>query len=140
MLTVVAMGSIPWHFLQWTDHLTLAPGVVPADDTVKAEKNAIKAAMINAIEISNPGDVIAQEDITFTRDPFESPLQAGTITMLTESKNPRHWCPRAFRFATEEDGAAIIQSWQDEPLQCCYGWQAIPKTLYLAGRHHVDHH
>ncbi len=140
IVVVTLSDQIPERFLGWSRSAVLAEGVLPVDETIKAKKNAIKAAMIDAVNLAAPGDVVVQDDIVFHRDPFQSPLADGTVTMLTKRMNPRHWCPQAFRFASPKDASSIIEAWTADPLQCCYGWQRLPKTLYLAGRHQdVDH-
>jgi hypothetical protein len=130
-IVTVSFG-VPTQFYEWADEVLVIPAVEPVDVDRRA---AIKQAMINAVERSWPGDVVVQDDVNFTRDPFESPLTDGTITAFTEPIIPTHWCPRAFRFATAEDKENLLSAWRSDDRPACYGWGGIPKRLYLAGWH-----
>jgi len=114
------------------------PFVEPIDESPFARKQAIKAAMVIAVEQSDPGDVIAQDDMVFYADPFDTPLNLGTITMLQpqSSTNPKHWCPQAFRYASIHDGKRIIGAWTPmRRYRACFAWWRIPKQLSSCAIH-----
>ena len=114
------------------------PFIEPVNEFPISKQRAIKAAMAIAIEWSNPGDVIAQDDMVFHTDPFDTPLERGVITMLQPktSTDPKHWCPQAFRYATVEDGELIIRAWaSSRKKQACVCWWKIPKRLTDCATH-----
>lgn len=134
IVTLSFEDKCPEGFLDYADVVKVLPARPPIG--MQSLQDAIKMGMMRTVWNAEPGDVVAQDDMVFDRDPFESPLTPGTITMLNPQKNPRHWCPRAFRFATYEDAEWIIREWMNDPLRTCYGWQAIPKQLYECGDTH----
>lgn len=124
----------PDNFHEYADEVNIIRARMPFG--IQTKPDAIKMGMVRCVQVAEPGDVIAQDDMVFDRDPFESPLTPGVITMLNPQKNPRHWCPRAFRFAAFDDASWIMRAWIHNPLRSCYGWQEIPKQLYECGDTH----
>ncbi len=134
IVTLSFENIAPDSFLEYADEVTIVSARAPFG--METVQDAIKKGMVRCLRIAEPGDVIAQDDMIFDRDPFESPLMAGTITMLNPRQNPRHWCPRAFRFAARADAVAVERAWFGTPLRSCYGWQSVPKQLYECGNTH----
>ncbi len=134
-IVTTSFGLAPWGYGEIADEVLVLPAVVPLNSTKRGRKNAIKQAMIAVVEAANPGDVCCQDDIEFTRDPWESPLEAGHVTLLTNRQSELHACPRAFRFGDIQTGQAIVDQWLRCGSRCCYGWTKLPMIEHLAGRH-----
>lgn len=97
-----------------------------------AKRRSILAAMLYAVEHTEPGTLILQEDVEI--EPAYLPVAAGrirpgTITCLNPPRTPLHTCPRAFIISDEETRQQLITAWSRRPeMQACLSWQEIPKN------------
>lgn len=138
-LVVVSFNPVPDERLsQWADSVWVSPAV-PRSVSLPSKSEAIKAAMIDAVMTAEPGDVVMQDDVEFYRDPFETNLRAGAVTILTKRISPSHVCPRAFRFSTVEDQLRIVELWRSSPLRTCLAWEEMPKIMAVRGVHDGGH-
>ena len=106
---------------------------------IGARKLGILRAMRDAVEASEPGDLIIQADMILQEDPFQVQSQPGTILTLTQPLgNGTHFCPRAFIVSDEETRVKLLELWENESVQSCYGWGPIPKEVGPMVAYHAD--
>ena len=134
---VVVWPTIPDGLWQYADEVLVSQPIEPTRYGEKARRDAIKLAMISAVEKAEPGDVVMQGDVVFRSDPFGSPLEAGKITILNPAwrLDAEHYCPQAFRFPDAATAEAIIAAWTTLRRQACTAWSHLPKIHYECAIH-----
>lgn len=113
---------------EYSGVLSLIQGVTPKAPTLFDKQMAIKQAMIEAVQYANVGDVVMQDDIAFSSDPFKTDLVDGMVTILNPMQSYDHQCPRAFRFPTPSVRDQIVEAWTETTEQTCTAWMGL--TMY----------
>lgn len=138
---VVVSESPDDALLQFGEVVKVSPVYVHSNgrSRVPREKLGILRAMRNAVEASEPGDLVIQHDMILQEDPFLTEAQPGTILTLTQPLgNGSHFCPRAFIVSDEETRQKLLELWGSESLQSCYAWSPIPKVVGPFIAYHAD--
>jgi hypothetical protein len=106
-------------------------------------KLGILRAMVAAVELSEPGDLIMQDDVEILQDPFSLATEEGKILTLTKPAfRGGHHCPQAFIIHDEDTRQELVSAWKEEELQSCKAWRHIPKldediyARHVGGRGH----
>jgi hypothetical protein len=142
MPKIVVVSDNPREELsQYGDVVQVSPVYIHAQGRLRigARKLGILRAMRDAVEASEPGDLIIQADMILQEDPFQTELKPGTIRTLTQPLgNGKHFCPRAFIVSDEETKVKLLELWEDETQQSCFGWGPIPKVIGPIVAYHAD--
>lgn len=110
---------------EYSKVVTSIEGYLPEAATSFHRMQAIRKAMLHAVEFAEVGDVIVQDDTAFTSDPFETELIEGMVTVLNHPLSEDHQCPRAFRFPSLFVRRQIVQAWSDTTEQSCVAWSHL---------------
>ena len=82
----------------------------------------IKQAMSVAVKKAKLGDLIIQNDVELTGDPFTGEKVVGSIRLLVTPRIPHHHCPQAFIVYDNKTRDAILEAWADTRDQSCIAW------------------
>ncbi len=105
---------------------------------VSAKKRGIEHAMYNAVYLSDPGELIVQDDIEVLVDPHEAPAIAGIRTFAPPAL-PGHYCPRAFMYYDLHVKDRLLAAWNPERPNIphgeysCLAWRTILITADFLG-------
>lgn len=130
-IIVVSKGEHSPELNQWADSVIVSPAVfVPFPEaTLGRKKLGILRAMRDAVELAEPGDLIIQEDIVVTADPFKEEAPPGTIrNVCAGNRLAKHVCPRAFIISDEATKQRLLDLWASEDKQSCWAWADIEKV------------
>lgn len=103
------------------------------NEGLTAKRRGILAAMLEAVRMSEPGDLILQEDVEIPEEQMPMVDVAarhalpGTIVCMNPPRTEDHTCPQAFIISNEATRQTLIAAWSRPTTQACLSWWSIPK-------------
>lgn len=124
------------HFYEWAGTIVEHPAVYVDDGgVIPAKKLGILRAMRGALEEAGPCALIVQDDMRFTRDPFQRNPHRDEILSFVDRKAKEHVCPQAFMVGEDMIDKVMVR-WRDESWQACVAWGSLPFEIDVRATHH----
>lgn len=98
------------------------------NEWISAKKLGILRAMRHAVEVTEPGTLILQDDIDVDFGKLGIVhVKPGAITVLNDRIGRSHICPRAFIVPDQEMKDLLLEVWSAETDTSCRLWSSVPK-------------